>query len=83
MSKLINELENVLVNVKVKEIPTKEDSVFEADAQANLFDPEKMLPQGGPVTKKSVQFNVRGKTFDEARENALNLMEVLLGLKGE
>ncbi len=74
----IAKLDNVIVDVKVSEISQKNE--FLGVVSINQFNPEKMVANGGPVTKKGVSVQALGSTYDEAYNNVLEKATELLGL---
>lgn len=79
----ISKLENVKVQVKVSNVPMPEGEIFQAEGVAEILDKERVLGNGAPLVTKAFSVNVRGETFDDAREKALDVLEDLLGIKGE
>ena len=74
----IANLDNVIVEVKVSEITGKGE--FLGHVNMNKFNPDKMVTNGGPVTKKGVSVSALGKSYDEAYNNALEKAVKLMGL---
>lgn len=74
----LSKLENVLLDVNVSEISGKDE--FLGTAKVVLFDPNNMIPNGGPVTKKDVNVRALGESYDVAYNNALERAVSLLGL---
>lgn len=72
----LSKLENVLMNVDVNTVKDQYLGV----AKIVLFNPEQMIPNGGPVTKKDINVRALGSSFDEAYNNVLEKAVALLGL---
>lgn len=77
----LSKLENVLLDVNVSEISGKSgNGTFLGTAKVVLFDPNNMIPNGGPITKKDVNVRALGDNYDDAYNNALARAVSLLGL---
>lgn len=75
----IAELNHVNVSVKVSEISGK-NGVFLGQVELGHYDPEKFIPNGGPVTLKGVSVQALGNTYDDAYNNVLEKAVELMGL---
>jgi hypothetical protein len=67
---------NMLLEVNIAEI---DDENYTAHVKAALFNPEKFIPNGGPVTVKSITVTAKGNSHNDAQVNGLNLAAKLLG----
>ena len=81
LNKLLSNNDNINVDVSVSEVETREGNiVYRAIGVGQKFDPERVINGGGPVVLKSVKIGTEGKSFNEAREQALTGLADLLGL---
>ena len=74
----IAKLDNLMVDVKVSEISGKNQ--FLGRANLSHFNPNQSVPNGGPVTKKAVNVEALGVSYDEAYNNVLERAVQLMGL---
>jgi hypothetical protein len=73
-----SELKNIIVDVKVSAIAGKAE--FVGNASVSLFNPEKMIQSGGPVTVKGVNTCAVATTYEGAYEAVLEKAAQLLGI---
>ena len=69
--KKISELDNVQLQINTSATQVSGKEKFVTNVQFGHFDPENMVHNGGPVTKKGLTLNVLGDSFEEAESNAL------------
>lgn len=82
MSELIrklNEIKNCSVKTSVSQIGQTKD--FKCHVEASIFNPEKFIPNGGPITVKHVIVEAMGRSFEDAQNNGLEKAASLLGLQ--
>lgn len=76
--KKVASLKNVIVDVNVSQISGQGE--FLGKISMNQYNPDKFIPNGGPVTLKGVSTSALGKTYDEAYVNAIAKAVELMGL---
>lgn len=74
------DLKNVIIDVKVNEAKVGGTPTFVGQVNMNQYDPEKFVPNGGPVTLKGVSTSALGGSYEEAYDNALEKAVALMGL---
>lgn len=76
LNEKLSKVENLVLNVKLNKV----NDEFLAQVSASIFNPEKFIPNGGPVTIKQISVEAMGETFQEAKRNGLSEAAELLGL---